>query len=159
MTLQPSLQAYLSITFISNRLIDSLYHLGWLLSISLYPTAIVLHSDSALVCVVTPWSSWLWIQNTKLKKRTRQLQPNPNSVKKLFSLEECRSGARTSNPQFFMLLRWFLSVWGCGVLFPCLTSCLNYWVTSCSLQRIRAHWQILHFNWTAQQHKLLPSVV
>ena len=29
---------------------------------------------------------------------------NPNSVKKLFSSEACRSGARTSNSQFFVLL-------------------------------------------------------
>ena len=29
------------------------------------------------------------------------VRPNPNSLKNLFSSEECRSGARTSNPQFF----------------------------------------------------------
>ena len=38
------------------------------------------------------------------------VRPNPNSVKRLFSLEECRCGARTSNPHFFGLLKLFLSV-------------------------------------------------
>ena len=32
------------------------------------------------------------------------VRPNPNSVKKLFSSEACRSGARTSNSHFFVLL-------------------------------------------------------
>ena len=31
------------------------------------------------------------------------VRPNPISVKKLFSLKECRSGAMTSNPQFSFL--------------------------------------------------------